>query len=197
MANWAWTQYVVEGPKKTLNKIEKALKHPDVQENSSPSWEGNVLRALKIEWEQKTSEDKGSYSSKYMRGFIAEISWGNKEHTLLRFDAEEAWGITDFGEVLEGAFKDIKIYYESEEPGMGIFITNDKDGKYFKDRFYADVCINGDYYSDYFIKEEEMYHCISKWSNGKINNKEEVERFNESPETNPDDFIIIIPIKVV
>ena len=33
MANWAWTQYVIEGTKETLEKIEYAINHHDVLVN--------------------------------------------------------------------------------------------------------------------------------------------------------------------
>ena len=193
MPNWTWTQYVIEGTPDTLDKIEYAIKHPDVEEGSSENWEGNVLRALNITWERRNSACIG----KYMRGFIEQTWWDDDEHTVLRFDAHEAWCVTDFNEVLEEHFSEIKVYFNSEEPSMGYYVTNDSDGKYFQDRYYADVCINNKYYSDYFIEEKELWHSISEWSDGKITNQKEVDDFNEKADGDPDDFINIFEIKVI
>lgn len=188
MPNWAWTQYVVEGPKKTLEKIKHAIQHPDVLEKSSKDWEGNVLRALDIQWDT----DK-----KYLRGFLRQTQWDSSKHTVLRFDAQEAWGATDFNEVLEEHFPDIKVYFNSEEPDMGYYVTNDAEGKYFKDRFYVDAYIKGNYYTEYFIEEKDIWHWLSIWSNGKVTNQEEMKAFNEDTEGNSEDYIGICPFKIV
>ena len=193
MANWAWTQYVIEGTPDTLDKIEYAIKHPDIEEGSSENWEGNVLRALNIIWERRNSAGTG----KYMRGFIEQTWWEDDEHTVLRFDAHEAWGVTDFNDVIEEHFSDIKVYWYCEEPGMGYYVTNDAEGKYFQDKYYADVCINGEYYSDYFIEEEALWKWLSEHSDGKITNQKEVDDFNEKVDGDPDDFINIFEIGVV
>lgn len=193
MANWAWTQYVIEGTKETLEKIEYAINHPDVLKGSSEGWEGNALRALNIEWENKKPDGTG----KRMRGFIQQVWWDDDEHTVLRFDAEEAWGVTDFDELLLEKFPDIKVYWYCEEPGMGYYLTNDAEGKYFQDKYYADVCINGEYYSDYFIEEEALWKWVSEHSDGKITNQKEVDAFNERVDGDPDDFINIFEIKVI
>ena len=79
MANWAYTSYAIEGNKESLEKIYEAILHPDVKEGSTEGWEGNVLRALGIEWEDGTPNGKG----KDLRGFINdEPWWGNDEHTF-------------------------------------------------------------------------------------------------------------------
>lgn len=49
MANWADTNYVIEGPEEVLKKLYKALEHHETAEGSSSDWEGNVLKALGIE----------------------------------------------------------------------------------------------------------------------------------------------------
>lgn len=46
MANWAFTEYAIEGPKETLQKIEQAILHHDMEEGSSKDWEGNILNAF-------------------------------------------------------------------------------------------------------------------------------------------------------
>ena len=189
MANWAFTSYAIEGPKEVLLKIEEAILHPTLPENASEGWEGGVLKALGLTWEERSPDGKG----KYMRGFInGEPSW--KDDTLV-FDAEEAWGLTDFHEVLEENFPDIKVYWIVEEEGCEVYATNDKKGKYFKDRVYVDTYIEGIDQSEYFTSEEDAYAWLSKITNGKVNTEEDVEEFNEN--CDEDSFINFHVFEVV
>ena len=119
MANWASVAYAIEGPEKTLEKIEQAILQHEVKENSSDTWEGNVLYALGAKW---TEREHGV--GDYMRGFINDEPWWFND-TTLRFSAEEAWGLTDFAEVLMRNFDDINVFWIVEEPGMVIYETND------------------------------------------------------------------------
>lgn len=194
MPNWAFTNYVIEGPAKTLQKIYEAILHPDVQDNSDESWEGNVLRALGISWLDRSQDRE---NGKYMRGFICAPQERTPEDTCLIFDAQEAWGVTDFDVVLQENIPGIKVYWSSEEGNMGIYMTNDKEGKHFPERFYVDTCINNNYQAEYFKTEEGMWKWLSNLTEGKIKTKEEVEAFNTSPSTPEDDYIYINPFKVI
>ena len=190
MPNWCTTSYMIEGPHETLKKINDAILHHEVQENSSSDWEGNVLLALGITWKQNTPDGKGYY----MRGFIQD-SPSLGENTL-EFYADEAWGVTDFNEVLEKNFPDIKVYFIAEEPGMEVYITNDAEGKFFPTRYYVDTCIKDDYQSEYFETEEEAYKWLSDITQGKITNEEQVNAFNSDVE-DTDDFIYVYEFKIV
>ena len=192
MANWAITDYVIEGPKDTLKKIEEAIKHPKVEEGSSENWEGNVLHTLGFEWESRKPDGTG----KYMRGFIGEgVEPYYDNNNVLIFSAQEAYGVTDFNEVLEENLPDIKIFYRTEEPDNLIYATNDVEGKYFPDRFYVDTCINGNYAGDYFKDEESMWIWLAKVSNGQVKNQKDVEHFNENAEVN--DYIEVNSFEVI
>lgn len=190
MANWAYTSYAIEGPKETLLKIEEAINNPTIEEESSKGWEGNVLKTLGITWESRKPDGSG----KYMRGFISGEPWW--EGDTLRFDAEEAWGLTDFHECLEENFPDIKVYWNVEEDGMAIYATNDKESKYFKDRFLVDCCIEGDYQSEYFNSEDAAFEWLSMITNGKVNNNEDLIKFNESLNDDAEDYIKACKYKV-
>lgn len=192
MANWASTTYAVEGPKETLQKIEEAILNHPVAEGSDENWEGNILKALDVDWEAIIHNGKGLY----MRGFIEKDSVTYDDNGALRFWAEEAWEVTDFNKALESKFKDIKVYYSTEEPDSDVFATNDKKGKYFPDRFYADTCINDNYQMEYFTKESSVYEWLSKITDGKIKTKEDVDEFNGDVK-NIDDFISIHEFVVV
>ena len=184
MPNWAITDYVIEGPNETLLKIQKAIEEHEVEEGSSENWEGNVLKALGIEWDRKKY---------YTRGFIQEAS---REEDVIIFYAEEAWGTTDFGLLLESKFPDIKVYYQTEEEGLEVYVTNDVEGKHFKDRWYVDTCVNGNYEYDYFIEEEDMWDWLCNITNGKVKSMEDAEAFNEEKK-NTDDYIGIHEFKIL
>ena len=189
MANWAFVFYIIEGPMKTLKKIEQAILHPKVKEDSSEDWEGNVLNTLGISW---ISRDQDREHGKYMRGFIKEEPW--IYNGTLKFSAEEAWNLTNFAEVLSEAFPEIKVYWNMEESGMGIYGTNDAEGKYFPERVLIDTCIDGDYEMDYFINDESVFNHLSKITNGKVKNQEDVNKFNNEHElagTDEDNYILI------
>lgn len=189
MANWATTNYVIEGNPKSLERIYDAILHPAHQEGSDNSWEGNVLLAL--------DKDIDIKSVGYLRGFL----YDNPELSdVLRFSAEEAWGRSDFGDALMNIFNDIKVYWITEEPGMGIYQTNDEDCKYFPDRFYVETRIDGSYESNYVSKEEFVYQWLSTITKGEVKTKEDVESFNakhEEDETDEDNYIMIHEFEVV
>ena len=193
MANWAFTDYVVEGPHETLAKIYEAIKNPDTSEGDE-GWEGGVLKALGITWEERTPDGKGLY----MRGFIQEEpSLG--ENTL-EFYAQEAWGATDFNEALEGAFPDIKVFYKVGEEGGEVYATNDKEGKYFSERFYVDTAIDDEYDSEYFKDEESMWQWLTQRFQQKIHSMKDVEKWNEKHEELCDDdenFINIYKFAII
>lgn len=185
MANWAYTSYVIEGPKEVLQKIEQAILHHPVSEGADEHWEGDVLNALGCKW---VSRDDDREKGKYMRGFINEKPWwADEDYAVLRFDAEEAWGATDFNEVLKENFPEIKVFYSVEEQGEGVFFTNDKEGKYFPDRFYVDTCIDGNYQSEYFVYESSMYKWLHDITEGRVNNAKDAEQFNSEHEDLADD----------
>lgn len=196
MANWASTSYAVEGPKEVLEKIENAILHHPITVGADEHWEGDILNALGCKWVSRNDDrDNG----KYMRGFIIDDWWMDDDHTVLRFNAEEAWGVTDFNEVLEENLP-VKVYYIVEESGEEIYATNDKDGKYFSNRFYVDTCIDNNYQSEYFQFESSVYKWLSDITDGKVKSKEDVKAFNDLHEELVDDdnnFIYIHEFKVI
>lgn len=185
MANWASTTYVIEGPKETLQKIEKAITEA-INTKDNKYEEYKVCDELNIPYE---------IGKTHLGGLIEEEPWYDDNGSLY-FYAEERWGLQDFNELLEKKFPDIKVYWVVEEPGNEVYATNDKEGKYFPDRFYVDTCINGIYQSEYFTTEEEMYKWLSENTNGKIKSLEDAENFNESSDTPKEDFISIHEFEV-
>ena len=183
MANWAITDYAIEGPKETLDKIYAAIKEPKVEEGSSNNWEGNVLKTLGITYEDRRviSEKKGDIkiTGYYLRGFIQEYTV-EYDSEVIKFSAEEAWGLTDFSELLEKEFPDIKVYWTVEECGCDVFATNDKEGKYFTTRYYVNCYIDGDCHDEYFPNKEMMYDWIKVITGEEAYDEDSVKEFNDN-----------------
>ena len=187
MANMASVTYAIEGPQKDLEEILGAIclaVHGD-----NKHWE-EYKTCINLDFTEQELEDKR------LGGEISDEP--TLENGVLRFYAEERWGLQDFEELLIKKFPDIKVYWVVEEPGMEIYCTNDKEGKYFPERYWVDTAQDDIYDSEYFITEEAMY----KWLNKKygVKSKEEVEAWNADYEATGDDcenFIYIHEFEVI
>ena len=191
MANWASTSYRIEGSKEDLEKVYNVIdefmseRRKPIEVNASSEWEGNIIRALGATDEQMKNN--------YLRGFIEEYEM---DGDIIRIEAEEAWGTTDFRHVLSQLMPELTIYYIVEEPGCEVYATNDADGKYFPERFYVDAYVNGDYRSEYFETEEQAMTYIANLLGKEKVNKNELENWNECHEED-DNFICIHEFEIV
>lgn len=143
MPNWAYTQYLATGDKSQLQKLHsimdelESIKAPGLHENGFGStWLGNLVIKLGGDWE-----------TVYCRG-----SWDNLQLTddCIMFSVESAWGeLNEVRHLIEEKFPGIKLYYQTEEPDMCIYQTNDDTGTYFPERYYLWVedC-DTEYYQD-------------------------------------------------
>lgn len=131
MPNWAYTQYHAVGDKEQLKKLYsvmdelECMKAPGLYENGFGStWLGNLVIKLGGDWNKV-----------YCRG-----SWDNlqlHDDGTVSFSVESAWDeLNEVREFIEVKFPDIHIYYQTEEPGMGIYKTNDNTGQYFPEKYY-------------------------------------------------------------
>ena len=184
MANWSSTDYVITGPEQYIRRIHKAIQ--DVESGAfignpkaSKMWEGNVLLALGI---PASSDIEGVYFP-HLRGFI-QYSELNGNETLI-FYAEEAWTRTCFAEMLRLYMPDIRVYWKSEEPGCGYYVTNDSQGNYFNERVYIDglsqKTIDGhtvaEYHNEYFSSVEDAWEYADR--NFGIRCADDINKFNE------------------
>lgn len=188
MANMASVSYRIEGPKEILEKIKDAIvmAMPDKKH-----W--TEYRACEILGFSYETIDKASLGGEISE----EPSLG--ENTL-EFYAEERWGLQDFAELLEKHFPDIKVYWTVEECGMEIYCTNDKEGKYFPERYWVDACIDSIYNSEYFKTKKDAYEWLDKLTYGRVKSEEDAEEFNadyEDAGTDCENFIYIHEFEVV
>ena len=188
MANMASVAYAIEGPQKDLEQIQQAINKAIPDKDRWSEW--------------KACEFLGFPESKlenYRLG--GEIS---EEPTIkdgvMRFWAEERWGLQDFEELLRKKFPEIKVYWIVEESGCDVYATNDKEGKYFPERYWVDTAQDDIYQSEYFRTEEAMYKWLSEITNGRVKSAEDVEAFNSDYEDaceEDENFIVIHEFEVV
>jgi len=189
MANIASVAYAIEGPKETLQKINEAIVvaiHTD--DNRYELYKAAEYLKLPIN------------DNTHLGGEISEEPKWDEKTGALRFWSEERWGLQDFAELLEKHFLDIKVYWTVEECGMEIYCTNDREGKYFPERYWVDTCIDDIYNSEYFRTEKEVYEWLDKLTYGRVKSEEDVEEFNvdyEDAGTDDENFIYIHKFEVV
>ena len=173
MANMASVAYAIEGPQKDLEKILGAIIFGIDDVHHWAEW--SACRKLGFSEEELDDKRLGGELSDE-----PEIIDG-----VLKFWAEERWGLQDFEELLRQKFPDIKIYWVVEESGYEVYCTNDKEGKYFPERYWVDTAQDDIYQSEYFITEEDTW----KWLNEKygVKSEEEVEAWNADYAATGDD----------
>lgn len=159
MPNWAYIQYVATGNKEQLNKLHsimselESMKSPGLHENGFGStWLGNLVIKLGGDWNKV-----------YCRGF-----WDNlllHEDGTVSFSVEAAWDEpNEVREFIEKQFPDIKLYYQCEESGMGIYKTNDDSGQYFPEEYYLWV---EDKETEYYDKLEQLLEAVQNITGSK------------------------------
>ena len=189
MANMASVSYAIEGTKNSLENILGAI---FLSMNDVKHW---------TEWAtcRKLGFSEEELEGKRLGGEISdEPEIDNKG--VLRFWAEERWGLQDFEELLRQKFPGIKVYWQVEESGCDVYCTNDKEGKYFPDRYYADCCVDGIYDSEYFTSEEALFKWLSKLTNREIKSFEDAETFEKEfvdTDAEDDNFIIIHEFEII
>lgn len=188
MANMASVAYAIEGPQKDLEDILGAI--------------CLAVAAKNDKWEEWQACINLGFEESELEGYRlgGEISEDPEiKNGVLRFWAEERWGLQDFHEVLQKRFHDrLTIYYVVEECGCEVFCTNDREGKYFPERYWVDTAQDDIYQSEYFQTEEAMY----EWLNEKygVKNKDEVDAWNQDYEATGDDcenFIYIHEFEIL
>lgn len=120
---------------KKLDEL-KSMKEPLVPNGFGNLWLGCIVNILGADWNKV-----------YCRGSIYDYYI---EDGTLRLNVESAWNeCSETRMLFQKKHPDLKIYYNSEEPGMEINQTNDLDSKYFPDRYVVDTENDGpEYFED-------------------------------------------------
>ena len=131
MPNWCYTQYKIKGSESEVAALYKTIQDlADMDESLLPNgfgklWLGNLVHALGGDW-----------NDIYCRGHILDYSL---ENGILKINTETAWGeMSDVRHFIQFKYPSLEIYFQTEEPGMCIFQTNDHTGEYFPERWLLD-----------------------------------------------------------
>lgn len=141
MPNWSTTEYYVVGSKKELSDLNKKMeklenrKESLVKNGFGNTWLGNLVESLGGDWEKV-----------YCRGqWMCRVY--NKENNSLTFTTETAWcEMNEWRKFIESYYTTIKLLFVTEEPGCGIYQTNDKQGVFFKDKYILDYTEDVEYF---------------------------------------------------
>lgn len=132
MPNWAYTIYIVRGDDEEVKRLHLLIRDLDNRAESllpngfGKLWLGNLVHVLGGDWEKV-----------YCRGKI--LDYNMTEDGVLRFDVESAWGELDgVRALILSRFPKLDIRFQSEEPDMDYFSTNDDSGTTFSDRWVLD-----------------------------------------------------------
>lgn len=162
MPNWCTTEYYVVGSKKELSDLNKKMERLEnrkkslVKNDFGNTWLGNLVKLLGGDWEKV-----------YCRG-----EWMNRVYdevnNSLTFTTETAWcEMNEWRKFIESCYKTIKILFVTEEPGCGIYQTNDKEGVFFKDKYILDYTED----VEYFYTIDEAIKFIEELIGIKIEDK--------------------------
>ena len=100
-----------------MNNLENRRK-PLVDNSFGKTWLGCLVNKLGGNWQEV-----------YCRGSWRDLDWNG---AILRFNTETAWGpMNEVFKFIKTIYPSLRIYYQAEEDGMGVFITNDAEGSYF------------------------------------------------------------------
>ena len=92
MANWTDTTYNITGKADDVKELYELIesftkgKRKPMDDGADPTWEGNIILAL-----------GECIENKNVRGFIRYCEFDGE---VLTIDADEAWNVTDFDEIL-------------------------------------------------------------------------------------------------
>lgn len=140
MPNWTMTTYAFEGTEAQVNELNEKIEElgqmekPFVENGFGNLWLGCLVNYLGGDWNKI-----------YCRGEI--LSHQITKSNVLFIDCECAWDeLPEFRHFLEKRYPGSKVYYQNEEPGMGIYTTNDIESKYFPDNYLLDTYDDPQYF---------------------------------------------------
>lgn len=196
MPNWCHTSYTfytdTEKGREQLadfyNKLTASVsgKHLCiVKSDFGDKWLGNVINAFTPQYLTTTPDNvKCTYENKNIsfRGSVVDIDDNNE--TDFSLSTETAWEPMPemWNMIIEACgYTDVKYVYEAEESCNGLFVTNDKEGRYYDDKYYVEINIDEDFYeyeSNYLPSAQSCLEYLNEIIDG----------MRDVYSSNPDDF---------
>ena len=142
-------------------------------------WLGNLVTRLGAKWQDV--DCRGTWDDLKLNG------------NVLCFFTETAWQAPiDVLHLIQKVYPGLEIYFSAEGDGWDFYMTNDKDGCFFKSRFELDMPPENDYYDTI----EEVAERIGAYIGRKIEpTKEAVYAAIEEFEDTTDDIDAYINLK--
>lgn len=197
MPNWNTTDYTLFGNKENVKRLYNDLKNTveiDRTKESKPFtflgnsyWLGYIKKCLLPEVEDELPA----------RGEISYIEEDIEDHdndmASLKLTTETAW--VACSELMDKIVEkyNLQLFYYSEEPGCGIFETNDTEGQFYSFRYIVDSEREG---VEYYDSWDEVVSVIKSMTGITLNNISEADD-KLSAFNNDDTFLIINEISVV
>lgn len=143
MPNWCDTQYKIIGKKEEVQDLySKIQRLQNMEEPLEPNGFGNLWLGCLV------TILGGDWNKIYCRGHIIDYSL---DDSVLSIDTETAWSeMQEVRQFIQQIYPSLEILYYEEEPGWGIYQTNDHDKRFFSFRYILDD-LEGDgpeYYND-------------------------------------------------
>lgn len=169
MPNWCSTAYAIEGDAKEVKSLHDLMsglqkqKEPSVPNGFGTAWLGNLVDAFGENWEKV-----------YCRGSWYDLEFDGR---VLTFNTETAWSpCNEMFDMVCKKYPTLSYYYRSEEPGMALYFTNDKEGRYFQDRFVVELCTpEEEYYTEYFPGLQSMYGWLEDICDMQVQSMQDVD----------------------
>ena len=183
-ARYSSVSYVVEGPEMILGYINGVINK--YMQNNGNTWLGGMLFDL--------GAVKGDLEKVCPRSYLNSIEVDLSESPVtLRLETEELYGKSEFMHCLDEEFKDIKIYYREVIPDASVYKTNDKEGKYFPQRYRVDYKVGDKTGTEYVKTEDEALDIAYKLTDIAFSELLEVDCWNNDQEydKSTDDYIYI------
>ena len=143
MPNWCDTQYKIIGKKEEVQDLYSKIQQlQNMEEPLEPNGFGNLWLGCLV------TILGGDWNKIYCRGHIIDYSL---DDSVLSIDTETAWSeMQEVRQFIQQIYPSLEILYYEEEPGWGIYQTNDHDKRFFSFRYILDD-LEGDgpeYYND-------------------------------------------------
>lgn len=127
-----WRLEEVKSLYNVLNYIDKR-KTTILKNGFGKWWLGNLVHKLGGDWEKYRCR--------------CEITDYSLDGNVLTINQETACCEQEgVRQIIEEKFPSIKVYFMEEEPGCGVFYTNDASGSYFPERFFLDSYEDCEYF---------------------------------------------------
>lgn len=179
MPNWCRTSYTfytdTEKGREQLadfyNKLTASIsgKHLCITKSDfGNKWLGNVIHAftpqfLKLMPDNAICTYEG-YDVRFRGSVIDIMTHGDNEVLVI---TETAWGpMTEMWDMIlkSCGYDNISYVYQAEESNNGLFVTNDKTGRFYNDKYYVDLHIADDFHeyeTDYISSDEDLLNYLN------------------------------------